>query len=181
MIRINLAPPKERRPVFALATADLGVVFGALFIAAVLGIGAYWLVLWRDEIRLTREVDQLSQEALALKRVIGQNAGLQERVGDLKRRVATIQALAQGQARPMQMLDAFASMLPPDIWITAVEEKNATLKVTGSAYSSAAVTEFMVKLRASGKFKAVDILLARDDLAKIPRLVIFEVSCRFEA
>ncbi|MBI3635623.1 MAG: hypothetical protein HY216_05310, partial [Candidatus Rokubacteria bacterium] len=122
MIRVNLAPPKERRPVFTLATVDLGVVFGALFIVAILGVGTYWLVLWRDEIRLTREINTLSQEALTLKRAIGQNAGLKERVGDLKRRVATIHELARGQARPIRMLDAFASTLPPDIWITAVEE-----------------------------------------------------------
>jgi len=39
----------------------------------------------------------------------------------------------------------------------------------------------MTNLRASGKFKDVDIVVSRQDLAKVPRLVTFEVTCRFES
>jgi len=42
------------------------------------------------------------------------------------------------------------------------------------------VSDFMTNLKASGKFKDVDLVDARQDLTKSPRTVTFEVSCRFE-
>jgi hypothetical protein len=38
----------------------------------------------------------------------------------------------------------------------------------------------MANLRASGKFKEVEIVVSRQDLGKSPQLVTFEVTCRFE-
>jgi hypothetical protein len=39
----------------------------------------------------------------------------------------------------------------------------------------------MSKLRASGKFKEVDLVVSRQDLARPAPLVTFEVTCRFES
>jgi hypothetical protein len=38
----------------------------------------------------------------------------------------------------------------------------------------------MSNLRASGKFKDVDLVVSRRDLARPSPLVTFEVTCRFE-
>ena len=181
MIRINLAPPRPRRSALTVPTVGLGALFGGLFLVAALGVGGYWLVLWREEARLTAEIARMAQELGTLRQTIGQNAGLREKVTDLRRRVATIQQLTRNQSYPIRLLDAFVTMAPPDLWITAMEEKNEAVKITGSAFSPAAVSDFMNNLRASGRFKDVDILTAREDLGKTPRLVIFEVMCRFEA
>ena len=62
-----------------------------------------------------------------------------------------------------------------------MEEKGNVLKVAGAAFSPVAVSDLMANLRASGKFKEVDIVVSRQDLAKTPRLVTFEVTCRFES
>ncbi len=181
MIRVNLAPPRPRRSAFVLPAVGLGALFGGIFLVAILAVGGYWLVLWREDARLTADIAQMSQELGTLRRTIGQNAGLREKVADLQRRVATIQQLTRNQSYPIRLLDAFVTMAPPDLWITAMEEKGEAVKITGSAFSSSAVSDFMANLRASGRFKDVDILTARDDLGKTPRLVIFEVMCRFEA
>jgi len=79
------------------------------------------------------------------------------------------------------MFDAFASVVPNDLWVTRMEEKGNILKVTGTAFSAVAVSDLMANLRASGKFKEVDIVVSRQDLGKTPRLVTFEVTCRFES
>ena len=39
----------------------------------------------------------------------------------------------------------------------------------------------MQNLRASGRFKEVDIVVARQEITKTPRFVTFEVTCRFES
>jgi Tfp pilus assembly protein PilN len=71
--------------------------------------------------------------------------------------------------------------VPNDLWITKMEERGNMLKVSGSAFTAAAVSDLMSNLRASGKFKEVDIVVSRQDLVKTPRLVTFEVTCRFES
>ena len=82
---------------------------------------------------------------------------------------------------PVVMLDAFVDTVPRDLWITSFEDKGASLKIVGTAYSTRAVSEFMNNLRQSGKFKDVDILISRQDLTKSPIMVTFELTCRFEA
>ena len=64
---------------------------------------------------------------------------------------------------------------------TAVGEPvQLQIKVSGSAFSPTAVADFMSNLRASGKFKDVDLVVSRRDLARPLPLVTFEVTCRFE-
>jgi len=70
--------------------------------------------------------------------------------------------------------------VPKDLWLTRLEEKGGQLRFAGVAFSSVAVSDFMSNLKASGKFKDVDLVDARQDLTKSPRTITFEVSCRFE-
>ena len=85
------------------------------------------------------------------------------------------------QTRPVYLLDAFADMLPRDLWITRLEEKGQALRVAGTAFSSVALADFMANLKASGKFKDVDLVESRQDLTRPVRTITFEVTCRFEA
>jgi len=96
------------------------------------------------------------------------------------KRLAVLQELTKGQARTIVLVDTFASMVPKDLWITGIEDRNLVLKVSGSAFSTTAVADFMQNLRNSGKFKEVDIVVSRRDLARPSPLVTFEVTCRFE-
>ena len=43
-----------------------------------------------------------------------------------------------------------------------------------------AVSDFMSNLKATGKFKDVDIVVSRQAIDKTPSLVTFEVTCKFE-
>ena len=72
-------------------------------------------------------------------------------------------------------------VVPRDLWITGMEERDSVLKLTGSAFSTTAVSDLMSNLRSSGRFKSIDIVISRQDLAKTPSMVTFEVTCRFES
>jgi Tfp pilus assembly protein PilN len=54
------------------------------------------------------------------------------------------------------------------------------LRLGGTAFSTTAVSDFMANLKSSGKFKDVDIVVSRQAIDKIPSLVTFEVTCKFE-
>ena len=181
MIRINLAPPRERRgPRLALPRFNLGVLFVLAALALVAGLGNYWWNLSLEEQRLTAEVEADARELAVLKATVGQADKIKAQLADLQARLGAIQVLAKDQSRPVLLVDAFADAVPRDLWITGLEEKGTVVRVTGSAFSTTAVANLMAQLRASGKFKDVDIVLSKRDLAKAPNIVSFEVTCRFD-
>lgn len=187
MIRINLAPEgtRRRRRVglgfsISLPAFNLGWLFGIVYLVALLGIGGYWWTLKLTESRLRTEIDVAKKEIEVLKVQIGQENKMKEMAAELRKRIAVIETLTKNQARTIQLVDTFANAVPPDLWITAMEEKNAALKISGAAASAVAVSNFMTNLRNSGKFKDIDIVVSRQDLARATPQVTFEVTCRFE-
>jgi Tfp pilus assembly protein PilN len=186
MIRINLAPERGRRRRVGLGLNislpgfNLGLLFGIVYLAAMLGIAGYWWTLRATEQRLDAEIAQAKRDIDQLKIQIGQENKMKDMAAELRKRIDVIETLTKNQARPIVLVDAFANTVPPDLWITGFEEKNAALKISGSATSSVAISNFMTNLRKTGKFKDVDIVVTRQDLARPSPLVTFEVTCRFE-
>jgi Tfp pilus assembly protein PilN len=185
MIYINLAPPseKQQRKTAGLPGAggiNLGMVFGLVFAVLVGALGAYWWALSSDIAAIQRDIASNEREKVRLQAVIAEGKRFKQDVEELERRVNAIEAVARDQARPAYLMDAMADVLPADLWLTRVEEKGQQLRLAGSTYSSAALSNFMFNLKTSGKFKGVDLVESRQDLAKTPRTIAFEVSCRFE-
>lgn len=188
MIRINLAPREARRrsagfklPSLSLGVGlNLGAVFAVVYILAAAGVGYAWWGLSAQESRLTGEIARGNQELASLKVTLGQGANVKAQLADFKKRVEVIEALMKGQSRPIVLFDAFADVVPRDLWITGMEERDSVLKVTGSAFSTTAVSDLLANLRSSGRFKDIDIVVSRQELAKTPSMVTFEVTCRFE-
>ena len=188
MIRINLAPERARRRRvglglnlnFSLPAFNLGWLFGIVYLVALLGVGGYWWMLKLSEDRLRSEIAAAKREIDVLRVQIGQENKNKEMATELRKRIAIIETLTKNQGRSILLVDAFASAVPAELWITVIEEKNASLKITGAATSPVAVSTFMSNLRTSGKFKDVDIVISRQDLARTTPQVTFEVTCRFE-
>lgn len=183
MIRVNLAPAGARPRAglrIQVPSLNLGVAILVLYVAAAGGLAYAWRTLTMEQEALQAEVTRASQELAQLRAITGQTSRVKAQLAELKQRLKTIEDLTRNQGRSILLLDAFADALPPDLWITGIEEKAAVLKVTGTAFSTTAVSDLMANLRRSGRFKDVDIVIARQDPAKTPRLVTFEVTCRFE-
>jgi len=184
MIKINLAPTREKRravrAVPAMTGLNLGILFGALFVLLVAGIGIYWWTIASDVRRLDREITESEREIERLKVIIAEGQRFKREKEELERRVSTIETVARNQTRPVYLLDAVPDTLPRGLWLTRMEEKGQQLRFAGTTYSSTALSDFMANLKASGKFKEVDLIESRQDLTKSPRTITFEVACRFE-
>ena len=182
MIRINLAPPRERAGVrLGLPRVNVGMVFGVAAVALAVVLGGSSLYLFREERRLTAEIDVQTGELNTLRAIVGPAAKIKEHLAELQTRLRAIQTLMKDQSRPLFLIDAFADAVPADLWITGLEDTGNVLRVTGSAFSATAVSNLMGALRASGKFRDVDIVVSKRDLDKAPGVVTFEVICRFES
>jgi Tfp pilus assembly protein PilN len=187
MIRINLAPPRERAgvslglPGLSIpAGLNLGMAFGVAAAVLALVIVISSLHQFREERRLGAEIETGARELNSLRALVGPAAKLREHLAELQARLKAVQALTQGQSRPVSLLDAFADVVPADLWITGLEDSASGLRVTGAALSPAAVSDLMTALRASGKFRDVDIVVSKRELDKVPDVVTFEITCRFE-
>jgi len=185
MIRINLAPERGRRLrgagfSFSLPAFNMAWLFGVIYLALLLGVGVTWWILISTKANLTADIDRAQKDLAALKAQIGQETKIKELANELRKRVDVIESITKAQGRPILMVEAFASVIPSDLSITGFEERGGQLKVAGSAFSATAVADFMSNLRASGKFKDVDLVVSRRDLARPSPLVTFEVTCRFE-
>ena len=181
MIEINLAPSRERAEIrLAIPGLNLGLalaVAGGVLALVIIGSALY---LFREERRLSAEVEVNARELTTLRAIVGPAAKMKENLAELQARLKAIQGLTKDQSRPLFLIDAFADVVPADLWITGLEDSGAGLRLTGSAFSATAVSNLMTALRASGKFKDVDIVVSKRDLDKVPDLVTFEITCRFE-
>ena len=188
MIKINLAPERGRRRKVAfkgfklgLPAFNLGMLFGVVYLALLLGIGVYWWFLTSTKDSLVTQIDQANKDLTTLKAQIGQETKVRDLANELRKRVDVIEAITKAPGQKIQLVDAFAAVIPNDLWVTAFEERAGQIKVTGSAFSPTAIADFMANLRSSGKFKDVDLVVTRRDLARPSPLVTFEVTCRYES
>jgi Tfp pilus assembly protein PilN len=185
VIRINLAPPEARRrggPSFSLPmpSFNLGIVFAIVYVIAAGAVGAYYWSLSAEETRVAADLDRLNRELQSLKATLGQGANVKGQLTEVKRRVDILDDLTKSQGRPIALMDIFVDQVPRDLTITSLEQKESVLKLSGTAFSTAAVSDFMANLKASKKFKDVDIVVSRQAIDKTPSLVTFEVTCKFE-
>jgi Tfp pilus assembly protein PilN len=148
---------------------------------AVLGaMGSWYALAVRAETRLAAQVAALTAELTALQAALAQGAAARESMRDLAHRAQAIQELERGQGATLRALDALLDVVPPDLFLTALESRTAEWRATGWAASPPAVAAFTANLRAAGQFRDVDIAAARQDVGKIPAgPVTFEVTGRF--
>lgn len=181
MIKINLAPPAaKKRFSIGIPSFNLGILFGLLLAVLVAALGFWWWTLDAEVQDLNRQIADNQKEITRLKQVIAEGQRFKREKEDLERRVNAVEGVTRLQTRPVYLLDALPDLLPKDLWLTRTEEKGQQLRFVGTTYSSTALADFMANLKASGKFKDVDLLESRQDLTKSPRTITFEVSCRFE-
>ena len=116
MIRINLAPPRQRHGLrefrFQMPSLNLGIVFLVAYVAAASGITIYWAQLYRHEAQLTGEIAKAQQELSRLTPITAQAAKVKDQLADLQKRVKTIDELTKDQSKPIRILDAFATVIP---------------------------------------------------------------------
>ena len=181
MIRINLAPPPAKRGLgLSIPGFNLGMLFGGVALGLVLVLGGWWWSLSAEIKRLNTEIAENKKQAEQLKVVIAEGQRFRRDTETLERRVNAIELVAGRQTRPVYLLDAVLDTLPKDLWLTRMEEKGTQLRFAGTTYSATALADFMTNLKTNGKFKDVDIVDAKQDLTKSPRLITFEVVTRFE-
>lgn len=144
MIRINLLPTK------AVKKQEAGrqqlVLFAVLLIGA--GVGNYYWYADRDAAneQLKGQVTVVNEEIRKLDQIIGEVKNIAREKQALEDKLKVLDTLKKNRTGPVKMLDALATSIPKNVWLTKMNENGQTMNLDGSAVSNEDLAEFMKAL-----------------------------------
>ena len=141
MIRINLLPVRSAKK------RESGQKQVFLFAVAIaLGLGANWY--WysetaKQEERERLEVQRTEKEIADLNRIIGEVQNYEKENKALEDKLKVLDTLKRGRTGPVKMLDAMATSIPKNVWISSLQESGGAMSITGAAISNDDLAEYM--------------------------------------
>lgn len=184
MIRINLLTV-DRAPtgpsVFeGLSANRLHYIGGAIVLAALAGIGAWYMAVQADIQATNVAIAQAQQERQRLNAVLEQIAQFETQRTQLQQRVALIEQLRQGQHSPVTLLDHVSRSLPERLWLTELKQVGADVTIEGRTTTLTALSDFIGNLEESGAFaRPVEILNSEVENSSDTDIVRFQVKAKF--
>ena len=162
MIKVNLLRDQTIRVRTATVkngVSRTGLVYLAVFIILLGGLGAWWYSIDRQVKSLTQTRDRLRAEdnrLQALKKEIEKY----EKLRLLRQsRIEVIEKLKELQTGPVSLLNHVIQSMPRDssVWLTLLEQQGDRILVRGYTLRIEAVSDLMTNLAATGFFKSVDL------------------------
>ena len=184
MIRINLlaAEPRPEDPprpeAGPRAARAVGVVVLAGALVLVLRDG---LAVRGESSRLDGRMRVVDGQLAALDGVSAQRGEAERRRADLARRVALTEALRAAQGAPVRLLDQLGRLMPDDVWLTELRQRQDRITLTGRAMGMTGLTELVAGLESSGYFPPpIEIVDSRREAGAAPSAAVhFEIRARF--
>ena len=150
MIRINLLGVERQKARKAVAAFDstrhTSFACAAVVLISALGIGWWYWALTQESARVDAEIVAAQDEASRLRSLLVEVQQFEARRAQLQQRVALIQQLRGGQSLPVQLLDILSKSVPDMLWLTDVEEKDASVTITGLSTTLIAVSDLVGNL-----------------------------------
>ena len=204
MIRINLAPVRERKAFrISLPSFNLGILFALLSVLSVILIGGWWWVLASERDQLERDIVVAEKQLETLKAAIAEGNRYKAERDDLDRGLALpvvtlvvandddnpaadthraggeVGRTRAERERVVRM--AYTSRrVSLQLLRTNLPASAAEIRVFQHLVTNVRVSRRVYRTTYPGRFKDVDLVVARQDITKMPRLITFEVVCRFE-
>ena len=146
MIRINLLPHKTVRKKKTPGVGALCAI--ALCGLAALVVNYTYYAGKQDLIKTQKEtISKQNREISELKTAIGKVESFQTEKKKIEDQLKILHDLEQGRSGPVKMLDALASSVPKNVWLTSVKETDSKITLSAEALSNEDVSLFMKLLK----------------------------------
>ena len=154
MIRINLVG-EAKKPVTAgsaaLSSLREGIdrsllILGALLLAGLLVSGGHFLILNSALKAKTAEVAEAQREVDELAPFIKEVEDFKAKKVELERKVKVISQLKANQRGPVRLMDHVSRAVPPLLWLTRMEVSPNRVTISGEAFNTNAVANFIENL-----------------------------------
>lgn len=159
MIRINLLPVRVSKK------RELGKQWLVLFALVLAGAGLGNYFWWKDsadKVQILRaRVAKYQKEIATLEKIIGEVKNIKEEKAEMERKLAVLKGLRDGRTGPVRMMDELSGLLPARVTLTAFDEKDGTVTLTGYGASHEEVATFLRQLKGARFFSAPVLKSAR--------------------
>ena len=154
MIKINLVG-ERKRPVTPSPAAGAGgfegasignwLLIGLIVLGVLAALGHMWILNNRIEDK-EAEVAEAQREVDELEPYIREVEEFKAKKAELERKVQVINQLKANQHGPVRVMDHVSRALPELLWLTRMEVAPTTITVTGQAFNTNAVANFIENL-----------------------------------
>ena len=154
MIKINLVG-ERKRPVTPSPAAVAGgfegasignwLLIGLILFGVLVTLGYVWVLNGRIEDK-EAEVAEAQREVDELEPYIREVEEFKAKKAELERKVEVINQLKANQHGPVRVMDYVSRALPELLWLTRMEVAPTTITVTGEAFNTNAVANFIENL-----------------------------------
>lgn len=138
--RSAAAPAAGSRVEWAVWSLVLFTLLGALVFAG------WWWMLDRTIEHNEREIARAQEEVKQLEEIIRQVEDFKRRKAELEHKIAVIQELRANQRGPVRVMDEISRALPELLWIDRMNVGPSSITLTGRAFNSNAVANFIENL-----------------------------------
>jgi Tfp pilus assembly protein PilN len=177
VLEFNLLPEEFRRPE---KVVRLRVWVVLLAVMAVL-LAAFLAILYSGQTSRLKELSTKIEETQSEMARLQESVRLTEEVDRLKtgleQNINAINALANQNAERVRIMQQINTCVPGEMSLVSLEEKSQTFLLTGFAGSNLIVAQFMDRLKASGKFRSVDLTFIKPATLNDEDVLSFEVRC----
>jgi Tfp pilus assembly protein PilN len=185
MIKINLAEvtntKKKAAPIGAAAPRSSGSktpILLFLIILGTLGGGVYWYMsLTGRAAEVAEQIVQTENQLKQLEAALKQDEIYEARKAALENRIKIIDGLKRNQVSPVVSLDFLAEAINRTqfVWLSSLDQSNATFSMSGTGTSVDAIADFVSNLEATGYFRNINLTRAQDERGNFT----FSMSCDF--
>ena len=174
MIRVNLLPEgkrKKKKPFPIILFIGIVVTVITLSVS-----GAYTAYMSKKIKVLEEEHTQKNMQLQKLKEMIKEVENFEVENKMLADKNRIIMQLKKSQNGPVKILDELSSKLPSGLWFTALIDKGGLFTLEGTAFSNAALVNYIQSLKASENIINVNLLESKQSMIENFTIYNFKLS-----
>lgn len=151
--------------------------------ALLIGVLAFWFVLYAPTVKESKRIEQqTAEENAAITKLADVDKKFDQRQKEkdqFEKRVKVIDQLRADQSGPVNLLNTIGDTVnnTDAVWLNNMAEQGNTVNLDGVALSTNAIANLITNLKRSGYFKTVEIKDAVQDTAKDIQSFTFTLSC----
>ena len=175
MIKINLLPYREKEKKENLSQ-QIFIAVGSFVVLILLLV---WLQVWINSSisNLESKVKTAETTLVELDKKIGDLEKYKNSKKELEQKLGVIATLEENRLAPVKTLDNLAMLVPKDIWLVKITQKEDRLNIEGIGRDNIIVADFMKDIEKFDPIKSVDLISSKKTEIAGVTLQQFNFSC----
>jgi type IV pilus assembly protein PilN len=175
MIKINLLPYREKEKKENLSQ-QIFIAVGSFIVLILILV---WFQVWINSSisNLESKVKAAEATLVDLDKKIGDLEKFKNNKKELEQKLGVIATLEENRLAPVKTLDNLAMLVPKDIWLVKIIQKDDRIVIEGIGRDNIIVADFMKEIEKFNPIKSVDLISSKKTEIAGVTLQQFNFSC----